>query len=204
MLRILLIISLVFCLSIVPSVRPVYATCGTCGVSAPGDSGGGRGRGGGGSGAAGAAAAVGLLFGALMAARSQEEPETDLDELATELIAAFNLVDPTVGEGVVDIDEIFEGPILDHGFISELPSQPEDVDIETEEVAESTEEVSEEPEEPILSADVSIAIGITYPGPTEEISEEPETTTTPTPEEVVKGRVTEEEGDPTPTTTVRF
>ncbi len=35
MLRIFLIISLVFCLSIVPSVRPVYATCGTCGVSAP-------------------------------------------------------------------------------------------------------------------------------------------------------------------------
>ncbi len=166
-----------------------------------------------------------------MAAKNQQDAEVDVDEVATELLEVYNTVDPTVGTLTkdvrwtdVDADDIVitwpavplaPSPMILTGpsntplyvnVVGETPSQPEEVDTETEEVAESTEEVSEEPEESIRAGDVYIANIIVggYPEYTEEISEEPETTTTPTPEEVVKGRVTEEEGDPTPTTTVRF
>lgn len=91
--RIFLIISLVFSLSLFSSMRPLYATCGTCGVSEPGDSGGDSV----GDGGLDAAAGLGFMFSALMAAKAQEEgmAEADLDRLIEELAVAFNLVDPT-------------------------------------------------------------------------------------------------------------
>ena len=98
--RILLIISLVSSLSIISNSGQLYATCGTCGVTAPGDSGGDSVGGGGGmNSAAGAAAAFGLLFNLLQATRAQEDDAdagADLDALATEYATAFHLMDPTV------------------------------------------------------------------------------------------------------------
>lgn len=97
MLRTLLIISLIFCISIFPGTRPLYATCGTCGIPAPGEGGTERSPNGG-TGSGADAAILGLMFGALMAAKAQEEAVSEdekLDKLARELALAFNTIDPT-------------------------------------------------------------------------------------------------------------
>lgn len=97
MLRALLVISLLFSLSISPGMRPLYATCGSCGVPAPGEGGTGRSPGEGAGGGADAAI-FGLMFGALMAAKAQEEAVSEderLDKLAREFALAFKIVDPT-------------------------------------------------------------------------------------------------------------
>ncbi|MEK7368179.1 MAG: hypothetical protein AABZ62_00815, partial [Planctomycetota bacterium] len=75
----------------------VHATCGSCGVPAPSE--GGTARSPGGSAGEGADAAIfGLMFGALMAAKAQEEAVSEderLDKLARELALAFKTIDPT-------------------------------------------------------------------------------------------------------------
>lgn len=94
--RILLIISLIFSLSFLPNTGNLYATCGTCGIPAPGESGAKSHRGGGGGEATAAAAFA--IFGALMAAKSQEDAVSEdekLDRLAAELALAFKTIDPT-------------------------------------------------------------------------------------------------------------
>ncbi|MEE9584904.1 MAG: hypothetical protein V3W51_05415 [Candidatus Brocadiales bacterium] len=95
MLRILLIISLVFSLSLSSGMGHLYAKC------RPGhdDGGGGStsspsGGGGGMSGAAGAAAGFGLLLNLLQATSAQED--VDLDALVAEYDMAFYVIDPTV------------------------------------------------------------------------------------------------------------
>lgn len=96
MLRIFLILSLVFSLSIFPGMRFTYATCGSCGIPAPSEEGAGHSHREGGG--AADAAIFGLMFGALMAAKAQEEAVSEderLDKLARELALAFNTIDPT-------------------------------------------------------------------------------------------------------------
>ena len=113
MLRTLLVISLIFSLSIFPGMRFTYATCGSCGVSAPGEEGAGHSHSSGvsaptegesghtrsrGGDRAADAAIFGLMFGALMAAKTQEEAVSEdekLDKLARELALAFKTIDPT-------------------------------------------------------------------------------------------------------------
>ncbi|HHT9117737.1 MAG TPA: hypothetical protein ACFYD1_03820 [Candidatus Hypogeohydataceae bacterium YC38] len=93
MLRTFIILVLVSCLSLLP-VSQVGATCGKCGVPAPGE--GVKKSSPRGGGGAGAAAAFGIMFGALMAAKAQEaNKDADLDKLAEELAKAFERMDPT-------------------------------------------------------------------------------------------------------------
>lgn len=97
MLRIFLVISLIFSLSILPGMRSLYATCGSCGVPAPGEKDAGHSHSGRDSGASDAAI-FGLMFGALMAAKAQEEAVSEdekLDKLAREFALAFKTIDPT-------------------------------------------------------------------------------------------------------------
>ncbi|MCP4365030.1 MAG: hypothetical protein GY800_06985 [Planctomycetes bacterium] len=98
--RILLIISLVFSLSVLPGMSQLYATCGTCGVTAPSatESGGGSSHDGLSGAGAMNAALFAAMFSTLMAAKSQEEgmAEADIDRLIEELAVAFKLSNPTV------------------------------------------------------------------------------------------------------------
>ena len=93
MLKTFIILVFVSCLSFLP-VSQVSATCGKCGIPAPGEGvKKSRPRGGGGAGAATAFA----IFGALMAAKAGQEAnkDADLDKLAEEFAKAFEKMDPT-------------------------------------------------------------------------------------------------------------